>query len=70
VLSLKRLRDIVADITPMRQKESRRDFRAERRARRLDRRRRRRIETFMEHVGASQILVSGQGVREGIASAC
>ena len=67
VLSRKRLHDIVADITPMRQKN--RDEISGLSAERADSivGGAVAIETFMEHVGANQILVSGQGVREGIA---
>jgi exopolyphosphatase / guanosine-5'-triphosphate,3'-diphosphate pyrophosphatase len=66
-LSLRRLRDIVAEITTMRQRD--RDEISGLSAERADSivGGALAIETFMDHVGATQILVSGQGVREGIA---
>jgi exopolyphosphatase / guanosine-5'-triphosphate,3'-diphosphate pyrophosphatase len=67
VLSLKRLHTIVDDITTMRQRD--RDDVSGLSAERADSivGGALAIEAFMEHVGASEIVVSGQGVREGIA---
>jgi exopolyphosphatase / guanosine-5'-triphosphate,3'-diphosphate pyrophosphatase len=67
VLSLERLHGIVDDIRSMRQKE--RDEISGLSAERADSivGGALAIEAFMEHVGADDILVSGQGVREGIA---
>jgi exopolyphosphatase/guanosine-5'-triphosphate,3'-diphosphate pyrophosphatase len=66
-LSLKRLHDIVNEITTMRQRD--RDEISGLSAERADSivGGALAIEAFMEHVGAEQILVSSQGVREGIA---
>ena len=67
VLSLERLHDIVGDLSTMRQKD--RDDISGLSSERADSivGGAIAIETFMEFVGASEILVSGQGVREGIA---
>jgi exopolyphosphatase / guanosine-5'-triphosphate,3'-diphosphate pyrophosphatase len=67
VLSLKRLHDIVEQLKTMRQKE--RDEFSGLSAERADSIAggALAIEALMEHVGASEILVSGQGVREGVA---
>jgi exopolyphosphatase / guanosine-5'-triphosphate,3'-diphosphate pyrophosphatase len=67
VLSLKRLDDIVAQITTMRQRN--RDEISGLSAERADSivGGAVAIQCFMEFVGAKEILVSGQGVREGIA---
>ena len=67
VLSLDRLHDVVSQLAATRQK--RRDDIAGLSADRADSivGGAVAIQTFMEHVGASTILVSGQGVREGIA---